>query len=162
LKLTGNIIHFFCTVFPVASQWLCLAKSATCVPHNPACNEVLPVCRPDPPRVAARHCDVRCLQVMAACARAGQPRCPPRASAGSLVGVSSAGSAVASTAVGSIVPSIALICPLTCAAGCQRLVGICVLAPVLMASNRMIALAIRQSGGRQRKRPHILKCELTY
>ena len=35
LRLTRKIIHIFCTVYTHGSSQ---ATSATCVPHNPACN----------------------------------------------------------------------------------------------------------------------------
>jgi hypothetical protein len=46
---------FFCIVYPGPSHpsGLCLAASATCVPHNPACDEGLACPHSDPPRVAA-------------------------------------------------------------------------------------------------------------
>src|SRR5262245_35752489 len=71
---------------PVGCLIVSLVASATCLPRNPACDEVLPVCRPDPSRVATRHWDVRCLQARvpcAACARADQSRSQPPSSAGS-------------------------------------------------------------------------------
>jgi len=63
---------------PVASQWFTSGGiSDLRTAQSSVCDEVLPICRPDPPRVAARHWDVRCLQAMAPCAACAPARRPP-------------------------------------------------------------------------------------
>ena len=123
LKLTRKIIRIFCTVItgPSHPSGLCLTASATCVPHDPACDEVLPICRPDPPRVAAD------IGTLGACrrwhlARLALPRADRRVSFDhkpvrlALRRLRYTGGVVASTAVASIVPSITLTGPPACAA----------------------------------------------
>src|SRR5262245_49881415 len=100
---------------------LCLAVSATCcVPHNPTCDEVLPVRRSDQPRVAARHREDQ-VPVDDGTLRGLRSRGPTAVSASSIrrfslrLGGSSTGRAVAGAVVGSIIPSITLAGPPACA-----------------------------------------------
>ena len=58
---TVQQMHIICTVFtrPVASQWF-MSGGISDLRTAQSSDEVLPVCRPNPPRVAARHREIRC------------------------------------------------------------------------------------------------------
>ena len=54
MKLTRKIIHLFCTVSGELWARRISAAPASCVPHNPTCDEVLSA---DPTHRVSRHCD---------------------------------------------------------------------------------------------------------